>query len=252
MQNWNNQIRKQLNNLPGFPPVPTGTPPGTPSTPYEWILGDWIDECRVRPGVSVLGALPTTGNEVGDVRFVVGLGAWYWWDGAAWQLVAGNGAVDSVTASAPLSSSGGGNPDISFPSWPANASGALTNDGAGNLSWAAPGGTQFVTFPSTVSSSSTLLVEAGSVKLPFVVSAGAVGCECAVFSTSLTRARVIAWNLVGSQIGSFVEAAATTGLRIVTPVFWPSAFTGWARITIDQIHTPTAAVSLRGVFFVES
>jgi len=56
------------------------------------------------------------------------------------------GGVTSVGASAPLSSTGGANPVISFSSWPSNSAGALTNDGLGNLSWApsgpstAPGG----------------------------------------------------------------------------------------------------------------
>ena len=55
------------------------------------------------------------------------------------------GGVASVGASSPLASSGGANPVISFPTWPADASGALSNDGYGNLSWSAapstpPGG----------------------------------------------------------------------------------------------------------------
>lgn len=51
------------------------------------------------------------------------------------------GGVASVGASSPLASSGGVNPVISFPTWPANASGALSNDGYGNLSWSSsPGG----------------------------------------------------------------------------------------------------------------
>ena len=115
MQNWNKKIQDQLNDLPGFPPVPTGSPKGTPATAYEWILGDWIDECRVRPGVDALVDLPATANTLGDVRFVVGLGAWYWWDGAAWAPVAGGGGgVATVTATAPISSSLGANPNISL------------------------------------------------------------------------------------------------------------------------------------------
>lgn len=51
------------------------------------------------------------------------------------------GGVASVSASSPLVSSGGANPVVSFPTWPANASGALSNDGYGNLSWSSsPGG----------------------------------------------------------------------------------------------------------------
>jgi hypothetical protein len=136
MQNWNDKIQRQLNNLPGFPPPPSG-PGNTPVTPYEWILGDWIQECRVRPAAATFASLPVTGNFVGDIRASIADQAWYMWDGATWQPMAGGGgAVNSVTASAPLASSGGANPDISFPSWPANAAGALTNNGLGTLSWA--------------------------------------------------------------------------------------------------------------------
>jgi hypothetical protein len=53
----------------------------------------------------------------------------------AYVDAADNLAVTSVGASAPLSSSGGTTPSISFPTWPANASGALTNDGSGVLTW---------------------------------------------------------------------------------------------------------------------
>lgn len=132
MQRLTPSVIKQLNNLPGFPAIPTSSPPESD----RWILGDYLDEIKVRPGVSALVDLPLAGNVAGDVRFVVALGAWYWWTGAVWLPVGGGGGgVASVTASAPLASSGGPNPDISFPSWPANAPGTLTNDGAGNLSW---------------------------------------------------------------------------------------------------------------------
>ena len=151
MQNCNKKIQVQLNDLPGFPPVPTGVPKGTPTTPYEWILGDWIDECRVRPAAANAAALPLTGNVIGDIRAAIADEAWFIWDGTAWQPMAGSGGgtVNSVTASAPLASSGGVNPNISFPSWPANASGALTNNGAGALSWVPAGSGTVVDVPST-------------------------------------------------------------------------------------------------------
>jgi hypothetical protein len=256
MQNWNKKIQDQLNDLPGFPPVPTGSPKGTPATAYEWILGDWIDETRVRPGAALLGDLPLVGNTLGDVRFVIGLGAWYWWGGATWSPVAGGGGVATVTATAPISSSLGANPNISFPSWPANAPGALTNNGAGGLSWVpAAGGSRSVTFPSTVSASSTTQVEAGAVKLTFTVSPGAVGCECCVFSASPTRARIIVTDIgtVPIFLGSFVEDTPKTGLRTLTASVWSNYFAGgWIRVGLDQIHGPIAPVILRGVFFVES
>jgi hypothetical protein len=137
MQNWNDQIRQQLNDLPGFPPTPTGSPPGTPATPLEWILGDWIQECRVRPAAATFASLPVTGNGAGDIRASIADQAWYMWDGAAWQpMGGGGGGVASVTGLAPINVTPGANPVISFPSWPANAPGALTNNGAGTLSWA--------------------------------------------------------------------------------------------------------------------
>lgn len=87
MQRLTPSVIKQLNNLPGFPAIPTSNPPESD----RWILGDYLDEIKVRPGVSALVDLPLVGNVAGDVRFVVALGAWYWWTGAAWLAVAGGG-----------------------------------------------------------------------------------------------------------------------------------------------------------------
>lgn len=61
------------------------------------------------------------------------------------QWSAAGSGVTGVTASLPLASSGGTTPNITFPSWPANAAGVLTNNGTGTLSWAATGGTGTVT-----------------------------------------------------------------------------------------------------------
>ncbi|MBL7853516.1 MAG: hypothetical protein JNL17_03930 [Cyclobacteriaceae bacterium] len=67
-------------------------------------------------------------------------------DGAGGLTWAPTGSgVTGVTASLPLASSGGTTPNITFPSWPANAAGVLTNNGTGTLSWAAAGGTGTVT-----------------------------------------------------------------------------------------------------------
>jgi hypothetical protein len=144
------EVIKQLNNLGGgFPPAPTG-PNNEPQNDEQWILGDWLEEIRVRPGVPAAIDLPLIDNEAGDVRFVIALGTWYWWDGVVWAPAGGGGGgVTTVTASSPLASSGGANPDISFPSWPANAPGALTNNGAGVLSWVPAGSGTVVDVPST-------------------------------------------------------------------------------------------------------
>lgn len=148
MQNLTQRVIDALNNLPGFPPKPTTNPPQD----GQFILGDYLYEIHVRPEVANFAALPLVGNALGDIRASLADQLWYIWDGAAWQPMGGGGggAVNSVTASAPLSSSGGVNPDISFPTWPANAAGALTNDGAGNLTWVAPSsGASTVDVPAT-------------------------------------------------------------------------------------------------------
>lgn len=87
MQNLTALVIEQLNNLPGFPPKPTTSPP----QPNQFILGDYLEEIRVRPGVVLVLDLPPTGNTAGDVRFVTSVGQWYWWNGAAWAPTAGGG-----------------------------------------------------------------------------------------------------------------------------------------------------------------
>jgi hypothetical protein len=200
MQNWNDQIRKQLNNLPGFPPVPTGTPAGTPATPYEWILGNWIQECRVRPAAATFATLPATGNQVGDIRASLADQAWYIWDGAIWQPMAGGGgAVNSVTASAPLASSGGANPDLSFPSWPANAAGVLTNDGAGALSWSAASAPATVDVPATAQE---ILVAGDLVR--FVNAAGSPRVQKADATNTDARLNAVGFAVAGAAAGAAV------------------------------------------------
>jgi hypothetical protein len=123
MQNWNKKIQEQLNDLPGFPPVPTGAPKGTAATPYEWILGDWIDECHVRPEVADFAALPATGNEDGDVRMSRADESWFIWDAtlSIWKPVGvSGGGVVSVTGIAPINVTPGVNPVVSH-----DASGAV-------------------------------------------------------------------------------------------------------------------------------
>lgn len=87
MQNLTSQVIGQLDNLPGFPPAPTANPP----LPNEFILGTYLEEIKVRPGVLNLAALPLTGNTLGDVRIVIAAQAWYFWDGAAWVQITGGG-----------------------------------------------------------------------------------------------------------------------------------------------------------------
>jgi hypothetical protein len=92
MQILTPEVIKQLNNLPGFPERPTTNPPER----HRWILGDYLEEIRVRPGVQNLGELPLTDNTQGDVRIVIDEQAWYFWTGATWIPITGTsgGGVD--------------------------------------------------------------------------------------------------------------------------------------------------------------
>lgn len=117
-QNWNNDVREQLNNLPGFPAVPNTTPP----VGDRWVLGEWIDECHVRPEVADVASLPATGNELGDVRVCAADQSWYFWNGLAWVPMGtgGGGPILSVTGVAPVNVTPGPNPIVSH-----NASGVV-------------------------------------------------------------------------------------------------------------------------------
>jgi hypothetical protein len=98
------EIIALLNNLPGFPEQ------------GDFELGSFLQENGVRPSVADLAALPAVGNEIRDIRFVQAENQWYYWDGGAWQPVGGGGGggVVSVSATAPIASSGGVNPVISI------------------------------------------------------------------------------------------------------------------------------------------
>lgn len=50
MQTWDKDIQGQLNNLQSFPRA------------EQWVLGDWIDECHVRPEVVAAALLPLVGK----------------------------------------------------------------------------------------------------------------------------------------------------------------------------------------------
>jgi hypothetical protein len=236
MQKLTPEVVKQLNNLGGgFPPAPTG-PNNEPQNDEQWILGDWLEEIRVRPGVDALVDLPVTDNEAGDVRFVIALGAWYWWDGAAWLPVAGGGGgVATVTASAPLSSSGGANPNISFSSWPANAPGALTNDGAGTLSWAPVGSGTSVDVPSVatevlLAGEAVRFVSGGAQKadatnadarlqpVGFAVAGAGIGAPVDVRVAGLATVPAALFDVapIGSDVGKRVWLSTTAGRVTLT------------------------------------
>lgn len=127
MQKWTPSIRGQLNDLPGFPARPNTNPPADD----RWELGEWIDECHVRPEVADAAALPLTGNEDGDVRMSRADEAWFIWDAGAsiWKPVGvSGGGVAGVTGIAPINVTAGVNPVVSH-----NASGVAAGtygDGA--------------------------------------------------------------------------------------------------------------------------
>jgi hypothetical protein len=101
------------------------------------VIGDTVSRNLVFPaGWTWLGGAAPTVLEANKVAIlsIAAFGATDSTIVASWSYD-GSDVVTDVTATGPLASSGGATPDISFPSWPANASGALTNDGAGNLSW---------------------------------------------------------------------------------------------------------------------
>jgi hypothetical protein len=111
MENWNDRLRTQLNNLPGFPPR-HGSNPASSTT---WELGEWIDECHVRPEVADVASLPATGNEVGDVRACLADTSWYCWNGLAWVPMGtgGAGPILTVTGVSPIDVTAGPNPIVS-------------------------------------------------------------------------------------------------------------------------------------------
>ena len=86
------EVIEQLNNLPGFPAKPTTNPPQED----RWILGDYLDQLKIRPSASDLLDLPATGNSIGDVRVVISEQTFYFWDGAAWIPIAGGGGGGST------------------------------------------------------------------------------------------------------------------------------------------------------------
>lgn len=134
-QKLTDEVVVQLNDLPGFPARPNTTPPA----PDRWILGDWLVECHVNPEAPDFASLPLTDNRVGDVRVSLADQAWFIWDGAVWQPMAGGGGgVASVGATLPLVSSGGVNPVISITTAGAAAGDVLTYNGAAWAAAAAP------------------------------------------------------------------------------------------------------------------
>jgi hypothetical protein len=68
-----------LDNLPGFPSA------------EEFQLGRYLQEVHVRPSVADVSLLPATGNETGDLRFVLAQRSIYFYEDGQWLPISANG-----------------------------------------------------------------------------------------------------------------------------------------------------------------
>lgn len=92
----------------------------TPYTGYPFADFHW------KAPVVNAAALPASGNLLGDSRTAMDTFDIWAWDGAAWQEMTGSPTgVDNVTASLPLSSSGGNAPNLTCRVATASVSGCL-------------------------------------------------------------------------------------------------------------------------------
>ena len=164
MQKWTTSIRGQLNDLPGFPARPNTNPPADD----RWELGEWIDECHVRPEVADAASLPLTGNEDGDVRMSRADEAWYIWDAglSIWKPVGiAGGGIASVTGVAPINVTPGANPIVSH-----DASGVV----AGTYGDAANSARVTVDAKGHVTSATTVPISITAPITTFVLSTGPI------------------------------------------------------------------------------
>jgi hypothetical protein len=155
------------------------------------------------------------------------------------QLSAIVSGVSAVTASSPLSSSGGATPDISFPSWPPDASGALTNDGAGNLSWAAA--------PATSLTVGTTAIASGAANRVLFEGAGNVLQESANLLWDGSAFTVNGVVSVGE--GSAPSATAAFGKLWANSAadarpYWLDDTGQSFNLTLDRFNTLTPAASV--------
>ncbi len=156
---------------------------------------------------------------------------------ASWSYD-GSDVVTDVTASGPLASSGGATPDISFPSWPADASGALTNDGEGNLSWAPDeGGTVTSVDLSTTLSGITVggnpITTSGTLTLSGTLGAASGG----------TGATTLTGYVSGNGTSAFTASATIPGSDVSGDISGNAAnVTG----TVAVDHGGTGATTLTG------
>lgn len=216
MQKWTSSIRGQLNNLPGFPARPNTTPPADD----RWELGEWIDECHVRPEVADAAALPLTGNELGDVRVCAADQSWYFWNGITWVPMGtgGAGPILSVTGVAPINVTGGPNPIVSHDNSGAvagtygNATSVpqVTVDVKGHVTAAASTPIAFPPAPiQTITGTAPINVTAGANP---VVSHNASGVVAGTYGDASNSARVTV------DAKGHVTAATTVPISITAPI----------------------------------
>ena len=209
------EVVVQLNDLPGFPPRPNTTPPA----PDRWVLGEWLVECHVHPEAADFASLPLVDNLVGDVRVSLADQAWFIWDGAVWQPMAGGGGggVASVSASAPLASSGGLNPNISLTGIVAAA-----NGGTGIAAVGAVGNVLTSTGVAWASS-------------PLPASVTSVGATAPLASSGGTTPTISITGIVAAANGGTGIAASGAAGNVLTS----NGAGGWVSLT--PAATPPAA-----------
>lgn len=243
MQNWNDEIRKQLDNLPGFPAIPNTAPP----VGDRWVLGQWIDETRVRPAVADVPSLPATGNEPGDVRIVDADQSWYYWNGFAWVPMGtgGPGPILTVTGVAPINATGGPNPIVSHdPSGVAAGtygdtinSAQIVVDAKGHVTSATEVPIAFPAAPiQSVTGTAPIAVTAGANP---VVSHNASGVVAGTYGDATNVSRVT------------VDARGHVTAATTTPIAFPTApiqsITGTAPISVTAGANPVVSHDNSGV-----
>jgi hypothetical protein len=155
------------------------------------------------------------------------------------QLSALVTGVSAVTASSPLSSSGGATPDISFPTWPANASGVLTNNGSGTLSWAAA--------PSGSLTVGTTAIVSGAVNRVLFEGAGNVLQESANLTwdgSAFTVNGVVAVGEGSAPAGTAAFGKLWANSAADARPYWIDDTGQSFNLTLDRFNTLTPAASV--------
>ena len=191
--------------------------------------GQWKDP------VANMAALPAVGNTPGDARVTLDTDLVWIWNGTTWSASAGMGTVTAVTASSPLSSSGGTTPHISLSQANTSTSGYLSNtdwntfngkQAAGNYITALTGDGTATGPGSSALTLATVNSNVGSYTLSNIT-VNAKGLVTAAASGTLSS--VIGWA-AGAVGGPALVTGQITGF-FVAP--YSGTITGW-NIAVDQ------------------